>query len=57
MTLILDHIDGHNKNNVLSNLRWVCGNCNTQLETTNGKNKAHKEHTINYCIDCGKPIS
>lgn len=56
MTLILDHIDGHNKNNVLSNLRWVCGNCNTQLETTNGKNKAHKEHTINYCIDCGKPI-
>ena len=56
MTLILDHIDGHNKNNILSNLRWVCGNCNTQLETTNGKNKQHKEHIVNHCVDCGKPI-
>lgn len=37
LTLILDHIDGVNKNNELSNLRWVCPNCNMQLDTTSGK--------------------
>lgn len=34
LTLILDHIDGDNKNGNLSNLRWVCPNCNQQLPTT-----------------------
>ena len=34
LTLILDHIDGNNKNGDLSNLRWVCPNCNQQLPTT-----------------------
>ena len=38
LTLILDHINGHNKDDKLENLRWVCPNCNQQLETTNGKN-------------------
>lgn len=57
MTLILDHINGHNTDDRLENLRWVCGNCNTQLETTNGKNKERVEHTLNYCVDCGAPIS
>lgn len=57
MTLILDHINGNNKDNRLENLRWVCGNCNMQLDTTNGKNKSIKLHELNYCIDCGKPIS
>ena len=57
MTLILDHINGNNHDNRLENLRWVCGNCNTQLETTNGKSSKRKEHKINHCIDCGIPIS
>lgn len=57
LTLILDHINGNNKDDRLENLHWVCPNCNYQLETTNGKNKKHKEHIINYCIDCGTPIS
>lgn len=57
MTLILDHSNGNNKDNRLENLRWVCGNCNMQLDTTNGKNKHCKEHELNYCIDCGKVIS
>ena len=33
LTLTLDHIDGDNRNNVLENLRWVCPNCDRQLDT------------------------
>lgn len=55
LTLILDHINGKNHDNRLENLRWVCPNCNQQLDTTNGKNKKIlNKH--NYCIDCGKEI-
>lgn len=57
LTLILDHINGVNIDDRLENLRWVCPNCNYQLDTTNGKNKQHKEHKLNYCIDCGTQIS
>lgn len=57
LIMILDHINGDHFDDRLENLRWVCPNCNYQLDTTNGKNKKHKEHEINYCIDCGKPIS
>lgn len=57
LTLILDHINGYNKDDRLENLRWVCPNCNQQLDTTNGKNINHKEHKINTCVDCGKKIS
>lgn len=38
LTLILDHINGKNHDDRLENLRWVCPNCNQQLDTTNGKN-------------------
>ena len=38
LTLILDHINGINKDDRLENLHWVCPNCNMQLDTTNGKN-------------------
>lgn len=56
LTLILDHINGINNDDRLENLRWVCPNCNQQLETTNGKNKkVHRKKY--YCIDCGKEIS
>ena len=57
LTLILDHINGINNDDRLENLRWVCPNCNQQLPTTNGKNKAYKEKKKNYCIECGKEIS
>jgi len=33
MNLQLDHIDGNNKNNTLSNLRILCYNCHTQTIT------------------------
>ena len=64
LTLILDHINGHNKDDRLENLRWVCPNCNQQLDTTNGKNISKlvkKEVTttkpiIKYCEDCGTEL-
>jgi len=37
LTLILDHINGINNDDKLENLRWVCPNCNQQLETTGFK--------------------
>lgn len=49
MVLILDHINGISNDNRLENLRLVCPNCNSQLETTNGKNvnkKTKKERII-----------
>lgn len=60
LSLTLDHIDGNNTNNELSNLRWVCPNCDRQLDTYGSKNN-HKER-INakqkfYCQICGKEIS
>ena len=38
MSLILDHINGHNHDDRLENLRWVCPNCNSQLSTTGARN-------------------
>ena len=55
LTLILDHIDGNNSNHTLTNLRWVCPNCNQQLETT-GYKKMRSPKETNHCIDCGKEI-
>ena len=52
LVLILDHINGVNDDNRRENLRLVCGNCNCQLDTTNGKNK----RTKNNCKTCGKQI-
>ena len=57
LTLILDHINGINNDDRLENLRWVCPNCNQQLETTNGRNKIRTQYSINTCVDCGKQIS
>lgn len=39
MPLVLDHIDGNSDNNLLSNLRVICNNCDAQLPTFCGKNK------------------
>lgn len=33
LTLTLDHINGDNKDNQIENLRWVCPNCDRQLDT------------------------
>ncbi len=39
LTLHLDHLDGDNANNELSNLRMLCPNCHAQTSTFGGKNK------------------
>lgn len=58
LTLILDHINGHNKDDRLENLRWVCPNCNQQLDTTGSRNPNRKTTVKKYyCIDCGVEIN
>jgi hypothetical protein len=42
LTLTLDHINGINNDDRLENLRWVCPNCDRQLDTFAGKNKHNK---------------
>ena len=46
LTLILDHINGKNHDDRLENLRWVCPNCNQQLDTTNGKNIVKQKESV-----------
>lgn len=46
LTLILDHINGIRNDNRLINLRFVCGNCNLQLETTNGNNNSERRKEL-----------
>ena len=42
LSLQLDHIDGDNKNNLMSNLRLLCPNCHSQTENFGSKNKTFK---------------
>ena len=39
LALQLDHINGINNDNRLSNLRFLCPNCHSQTETFSGKKR------------------
>lgn len=62
LTLTLDHINGNNHDNELVNLRWVCPNCDRQLDTFAGRNVDHTKNynysnSKKYCVDCGEEIT
>lgn len=49
LVLILDHIDGNAGNNWEHNLRFVCPNCDSQLDTYKSKNKnSARNHRNKY---------
>ena len=53
INMVLDHINGIHNDNRIENLRMVCPNCDSQLDTFCGKNKKTKHY---YC-SCGKEIN
>lgn len=48
LVFILDHIDGHASNNKRENLRCICPNCDSQLDTYKSKNKCGERSYYRY---------
>lgn len=45
LVFVLDHIDGDSSNNHRDNLRLICPNCDSQLDTFKAKNKGKGRHS------------
>ena len=48
LVFVLDHIDGNAANNKRDNLRCICPNCDSQLDTYKSKNKNGARHYYRY---------
>ena len=48
LVFIIDHIDGHAANNKRENLRCICPNCDSQLDTYKSKNKNGDRYYYRY---------
>lgn len=48
LVFIIDHIDGDASHNVRSNLRLICPNCDSQLDTYKSKNKNRARSYYRY---------
>lgn len=48
LVFILDHIDGHASHNNRENLRCICPNCDSQLDTYKSKNKCGERSYYRY---------
>jgi len=46
LVLRIDHINGINNDNRIENLRWICANCDSQLDTFAGRNKHKCSHVV-----------
>jgi len=58
LVLQLDHINGKNNDNRITNLRLLCPNCHSQTENYAGKKKKNnKKRKLNYCIKCGISVN
>ena len=51
LIFIMDHIDGHASNNKRENLRMICPNCDSQLDTYKSKNKCGERSYYRYHRD------
>lgn len=49
LVLILDHINGVSNDNRLTNLRFVCPNCDSQSDTYKGRNVSWKKKKCKVC--------
>ena len=55
LSLQIDHINGHNNDHRLENLRLLCPNCHSQTDTYCGRNKKSKKKALN-CPMCFGPM-
>jgi hypothetical protein len=58
LPLILDHVEGVRQDNRPSMLRYLCPNCDSQLETRGGRNKGRvRVHESGFTVKTGRGTS